>query len=217
MDKLKYILEWSSKHKIFINQEFAIKFWLLFKFIKDIIKENFFFLGVSLWIFHLYKNSWHQAFNDIKKAVLLLTILLSVYSFVEIFYLKGNVLAKDILITINPFFYDVQSSHGWWPPLLWNGQLRSLFPEPSFFGIVAAMILPFLFSDLLSVTSFDNIFIFYFYCFMLFLTRARTATLLYLGEMVLLICITWHCLREYWRKILCILICGGLAFCCTIL
>jgi hypothetical protein len=216
MDKLRVILDWTCRHNIYIEDGCAIKLWLGIRFIKDIVKDNFFYLGVSLWICHLYKNNWRGAFSDIKKVVVLLVICMCCYSVVEIGFLRGNVWATNFLIKINPFIYDLQSSHGWWPPVLWWGQLRSLFPEPSFFGIVAAMILPFLFSSIYEIRKPFNIILYILYCIMLFATKARTATLLYIGEMLLLVGNTFLYFRKYWRKTVGILLYGIIAFFMTI-
>jgi hypothetical protein len=96
----------------------------------------------------LYQDKWQQGFREIRKAVLILVLIMCAYSVVEIAFFKmGTILARQILImAINPFLYDVQSINYWWPPLLWKGQLRSICAEPSFFGIIATFTIPFLFS-----------------------------------------------------------------------
>ena len=77
-------------------------------------------------------------------------------------------------------------AHGWWPPLLWKGQLRSLFPEPSFFGLVSVLVVPFLFY---SIIKFKKNFFFsciYSLCLlMLFLTKARTSLVLFILQSLL--------------------------------
>ena len=87
---------------------------------------------------------------------------MGIYSLFEIWWIwTGNSYCEQILITINRNLYTPEFAHGWWPPLLWKGQVRSFAPEPSFFGI-----------------------------FMVFMTKARTATVIYFGEVACLILIS---------------------------
>ena len=61
--------------------------------------------------------------------------LVSVFEIIEIPFLFNNEKSIEILKKINPFFYDVYSDGGWWPPIIWQDYvLRSVFAEPSFFG-----------------------------------------------------------------------------------
>lgn len=55
----------------------------------------------------------------------------------------NNIYAYKLLKIINPYLYDVSVVHGWWPPLIWENQLRSLCTEPSHFGIIVSLIIPF--------------------------------------------------------------------------
>ncbi|MCI1749755.1 MAG: hypothetical protein LKI17_00080 [Megasphaera cerevisiae] len=211
-DKLTALILWLSSHQIDIHQEIILKIWLLLRFIKDIFFNVLLTFGGSLWIYSLYHENWKRGFVDVRNGMLGLTILLCLYSIIEIGYLMGNDTATYILKIINPLYMDIQGDHAWWPPLLWNGQLRSLFPEPSFFGIVAAVIVPFVCSFLLKTSNIKVYIIYIFYIIMLFLTRARTATGLFLGEMGLLTFSLFVYCQGYGKKILSILICSIIAF-----
>ena len=39
-------------------------------------------------------------------------------------------------------FHPIKIRQDWWPPLLWKGQLRSVFPEPSHIGNYIALSMP---------------------------------------------------------------------------
>ena len=210
--KLKLLLMLLSDYDIFLSEIMAIKGWLILRFIKDILKNNILIFGCVFLIYHLYHENWRQGFLDIRRAFLGLVGVLSCYSLIEIAYLRGNILAADMLSYINPFFYDVASAHGWWPRLLWPGQLRSMFAEPSFFGLVAAAVVPFLFSYILEKTDLKYILIYSFYAFLIFLTKARTATLLFIGELFLLVLCMCFQFRKKISKIVIILVCSGIAF-----
>lgn len=74
-----------------------------------------------------------KGFEDIKKAVFILVLMLGTYSLVELSWLKfDSKTAEKILIVINSNLYARASENVWWPPLLWPGRLRSLLREPSF-------------------------------------------------------------------------------------
>ena len=95
-----------------------------------------------------------------------------------------------ILITINRNLYTPEFAHGWWPPLLWKGQVRSFAPEPSFFGIYAAFIIPFLWYRIFYENRKLEFVLLIYFVFMVFMTKARTATVIYFGEVACLILIS---------------------------
>lgn len=114
---------------------------------------------------------------------LMVTIL---YSCIEIPYLIwGNSYAKEALETINPYLFPIRMGFGWWPPLLWRGQLRSVFAEPSFFSIWAAFVIPFLVYLLFNTKNKWMFAAFFVFVSMIFLTNARTGVALLLGETTL--------------------------------
>lgn len=117
-----------------------------------------------------------------------MVIIMGAYSFIELLWLKLDLqFAEDFLINVNPLLYDPKSSHGWWPPLLWKNQLRSICTEPSYFGIISVLCLPFLWSLLCENKNkfFASALIFYF-TLMIVTTNARTAVVLVIAEIVLL-------------------------------
>ena len=123
----------------------------------------------------------------VRKYIRYLVVICGLYSLVEIAYLKFNSeIAVQILKFINPYFYDIACVHGWWPPRIWENQLRSLCTEPSHFGIIAAFCIPYLWSYIYKKTRIKNFLLVCYFTFLIFLTRARTANLLYFGELFLL-------------------------------
>lgn len=212
-DKLTFLLQALAARGIMIDETLALKGWLIIRIVKDSFLTILFSFGGSLWIYSLYHRDWKQGFKDIRKGIFILTACLCVYSLVEIASLMGNGTATDILITINPLYMDIQGAHGWWPPLLWDKQLRSLFLEPSYFGIAATVILPFLWSYLIELKKISMYYILYIlYVVMLFMTRARTATGLFFGEIGLVIIYVLTLGKAYRKQAAAILICSGMAF-----
>ena len=102
--------------------------------------------------------------------------------------MAGSDSATYFLTVINPMIHPIAVDHGWWPPLLWKGQLRSLFSEPSRMGNYLAFAMPFLWGKYLLSTKrpIGILILITFYTFMIFLTKARTAVAMYWGILFLL-------------------------------
>lgn len=179
-----------------------------------LLRRNMQFCLSAFWVWHLYRNDWKKGFEDIKKAVLALVLLLGAYSAVELSWLKfDSKWAENMLVFINSHLYVPATNHGWWPPLLWPGRLRSLLREPSYFGILSSFLLPFLWSWMWVKRHkvFYGFLIGYF-CLMIAATNSRTAVSITAFELLLLIAsAVFIKTADYTRKtiaIFCICICG---------
>lgn len=199
-----------------LNEESSIKYWLIYKEIRGAILNVVYSYLISFWIYHIYKENWKRAIYDLKKITLVLCAILSFYSIFEINYLIGGNIGESFLSIINPIYMTIADTHNWWPPMFWNGQLRSLFAEPSFFGIYTAMVIPILFSFYfdrkITYKSLTGRIVYICIVTMLVLSKARTATVLFCIEFFLLI--MWICIykRQYWKKIISIGVCTCMAF-----
>lgn len=165
------------------------KFWMIFLSVRGNILNVLYTYGITLWIIHMYKDNYELAFNDIQKAVRLLCMIICSYSIIEVGYLCGSYLCKNILISINPLFMKIAYINDWWPPLLWTHlQVRSIFAEPSFLGMFLAMAIPLLSNSFFKEKgNILNFFIYFFLVMLLAMTKARTATVLFIGEMLLIL------------------------------
>ena len=166
------------------------KFYVMFYLLRNIAKILLNYItcfGLVYSIWHIYSNNWEKAFNDIKYSLMILFSMMGIYSFVEMLWIKFDlIIARNFLTFINPFFFEPASKSGWWPPLLWDNQLRSLCVEPSFFGILASLITPLLWYKILKNTNFVTCFFTFYFSVMIFMTNARTAILLLIGEVIIL-------------------------------
>ena len=186
------------------NIEFDVKIissiWLIVRMIKGLVLEFFFTFGGSYMIYCWYRDDWESAFNILCKSILSSLIIVFSYSMIELFYLASNDTAKLILETITPYLHTIKTGHGWWPPLLWKNQIRSVFAEPSFFSIWAAFALPFLWYHIkgahMNRKEFTYSLILIFFTFLIFMTKARTGVALLLGEFILLIVYSLFYLRS---------------------
>lgn len=166
---------------LFLNVFFVLK--IMIKLLVNFISQ----FGLVYGVWHIYKVNWEKTFFDIRTGCFVLFILMGVYSLVEILWLKLNSnSAENILKYLNPLFFDPVVKSGWWPPLLWENQLRSLCLEPSFFGIISALVMPFLWSYILENGKVVHVIFCSYFSMMIFMTNSRTAALLLLGELLLL-------------------------------
>lgn len=212
MDKLRYFVQTLQNNGLHVTDISAIKGWFYLRFLKDCLLCVIFSYGVSLWVYHLYqdKDTCHEdsqtiAFSHLTLSIIILCLIMMAYSIIEIGYLTGNLTCAKILAQINPLLYEIQKTHGWWPPLLWKNQLRSLFAEPSFFGLTSTMIIPILICKILEPSKNFIVKLFFTCVFgifvvMLFLTRARTALLLFIGQLLLLVSYVLFFKRVYLKK-----------------
>lgn len=211
--KLNAILHLLSNFEISVDELLAIKTWLFLSFSKVILFTNNIIFFVVFYIWHLYKDNFSKAFSDVRKAIVCIVLVMSAYSFFELLWLKFNLqLAKSFLIIINPLLYDIAVTTGWWPPLLWENQLRSICSEPSFFGIISVLCLPFLWSLVFDGKNkfVSGVLIFYF-TLMIAATNARTAVVLVIAE-ILLLSIFAVIQKSLLKKFLIILLVSSLAF-----
>ena len=187
IEKLPRVLEFFNSKGINFEAETILPLWMIARMIKGFFLEIF-YTFVAAYIFYCwYRDEWKIAFKIIVKAILCSVGILFVYSFlVEIPYLAGSEGCKHILEVINPFIHSIKDDGKWWPPLLWKGQLRSVFAEPSYFGIYTAFAMPFLWYMVYKNRKAIDLSFIFLLNFLLFLTKARTGFMLLLGEIVLL-------------------------------
>ena len=183
----------------------TIKSWLMVMSIKSAGLLIIYTYAISFWVYHIYRRNWKIAFDDLRKILLILCIILILYSTFELNYLLGGSLGESVLKTINPLYMKVADIHGWWPPLLWNGQLRSLFAEPSFFGIFEAMTIPimisFFWAKRMNLKIFLGIAVYICLVIMLVLSKARTANILFIIELICLFSMFIFFHYQSWKKI----------------
>lgn len=188
IEKLPVMLTFLHTHGIQIDEKHLTILWIGIRTIKGTVLYIIYTFGFSFILYQFFKKDWNYYFDLIIKVTIASITLLCMYSIVELFYLAGFDFAKNILSTINPMIHPIAVDHGWWPPLLWKGQLRSMFSEPSRMGNYLAFAMPFLWGKFLmsDKKSKGLIILITFYTFMIFMTKARTAVAMYWGILALL-------------------------------
>lgn len=191
IEKMPIVLSVLNNMGIYIAEKYLVILWMIIRIIKTIFLDTFYTFGGAYMIYCWYYNRPKEGIRILLKAIVISVIIILIYSVIDVFYLLGNNMATNILIVVNPFLHEIVTSHGWWPPLLWKNQLRSIFTEPSYFGIYAAFVIPFLWYKFIRAQNIKYKIIFLviltMFVFFLFLTRSRTAVALFMGECFILI------------------------------
>lgn len=191
IDKLSKVLSLLNSFGINTNEKIMTQLWMFVRAMKGVLFDTVYTFGVAYMIYCWYYNDWKKGFDILIKAVFASLAVVFFYSLIEVFYLAGNENAKNILEIITPYFHTIKSGYDWWPVLLQVGQLRSIFAEPSYYGIYFSFAMPILWFVLFTVNKKKYTFLMAFliisYSFGVFLTQARTAVALFLGEIVILI------------------------------
>ena len=219
IEKLPGVLLFLQEHNFRISYEQLFSIWILVRSIKSVILDLIYRFGLSYMIYLWYKNDFRRAWNVLWKGMVAGVIIFITYGFVDVCFLHGSSVATSILKRVNPLLHDIGKIHEWWPPLLWKGQFRSVFSEPSRVGNYIAFILPLLFEPIFNKTKYWKRFliVIYIICYMVFLTHARTAVSMLLGIMglttLVLVVFRWtECLKQFST----ILLVTVLAFCTSI-
>lgn len=201
IEKLPKVINTLNNFGIFVDEKILTIIWMIQGIIKSVLLEVLYAFGGAYMIFCWYYNNWQIAFKILIKAVLASLVLVFGYSCIELFYLAGNEIAKNILITITPYIHVIKVDGTWWPPLLSPGQLRSIFAESSYYGIYFAFVMPLLWYVFVSANKSYNKIIsissIVFFTFCLFLTQARTAVALFCGEIFILLLFTIYLKNKF--------------------
>lgn len=187
IEKLPMVMNFLVGHNINISYQALLSFWISVRAIKGVLLGILFTFGISFAIYWFIKKKVDIYYSILEKAVFISLVIVSAYSLIETTYLAGNSTATLILSFINPLLHPVAVDHNWWPPLLWKGQLRSVFSEPSRMGNYAAFALPFLWSRFMignKSLSWKTILLTLLLTFFLFLTKARTPIAIYWGMLI---------------------------------
>lgn len=194
IEKVYRIVIFCRNYGIDVNVEFMTVFWIIASSIKGVLFETIWCFGSSYMFYCWYRDNWRRGLNIACLGVFVSTLIFIVYGIVDACFLAGNVTAKKILITLNPYLHPIESENGWWPPLLWNGQIRSVFPEPSHIGNFLAVILPISFFKYLKSGNKWILLMSCILSFLVVLSKARTAYAMLLGIIFLILII---CLEDF--------------------
>lgn len=215
IEKMPKLLELLNGIGIFIDEKLLLIILMIIRTLKNMILEIVYTFFGAYMIYCWYFNKWKKGILLLNKSILITLGIILIYSLIEIFYLAGNELAFEILGVITPYIHAIKDNSDWWPPLYWEGQLRSIFAEPSYFGIYIAFALPFLWYNINISKKYKILYCLccISICFCLFLTKSRTAMALLLGEIFLLLVFLFYLRNKiYLKNTILIIICIIISF-----
>lgn len=199
-----------------IDEKSLLQLWLPIRFFKSILMEVLYSFGAAYMVFCWYHNRAQRAWKILLRGVIVSLILIAAYGMVDVFYQAGNMTAQNILVAVNPLLHSIYDSADWHPRLLWGGQIRSIFVEPSHLGMYMAFAMPLLWWKLFQEKGVER-----FFClilglvltFELFLTQSRTVFATQIGEWVLVLLYSiYRRDKKYFVLLLIITVTGGIAF-----
>jgi len=215
IEKLPWVLTFLHEHNINISYEQLFSVWIFVRSIKATFLDLVYQFGISYMIYLWYQSDFKRGWSIFTKGVLTGLAVFVAYGWVDVFYLHGSSTAAFVLMQINPVLHDIGKIHNWWPPLLWEGQFRSVFSEPSRVGNYIAFMLPFLFIPVINKVKHWKCYLALIFCvsYMVFLTQARTAVSMFIGIMGLtLVLILFLCSKRDFKQFGMILCTAGIAF-----
>lgn len=157
IEKLPSLLQFLQQHNITLSVQSIFMSWIGVRAVKGTILNILYTFGFSFVLYLIIKKEYPTYIKLLDKCISVAIYVILAYSCIELFYLAGSPVAKSILVTINPFLHPIAVDHGWWPPLLWKDQLRSVFSEPSRMGNYAAFALPFLWIKTLKLKKYYHL------------------------------------------------------------
>lgn len=190
--KVPKVSLWLTGHGIPVSIEKLLPYWVAARYAKAFFADVLVTFGFAFLVWRWCRRDLVGYFNILCNGVLVTLVIILAYCAIEVPSLLNNETCTNILKTVNPYIHNVADGSDlkpWWPPLLWPGQVRSVFAEPSYFGIYFAFAFPFMLllctkaRGIRSIIYYGIIFL---YVCCMFLTNARTPVVLFGGEILLL-------------------------------
>jgi hypothetical protein len=213
IEKLPILLGFLEAHGIHVDARFLTGVWMVARQFKGLFMEILWCFGSSYMIYLWYRKDWQRGVELAIKGFLGSLAFFFLYAIVDACYLAGSPLAKSILVSVNPFLHPIVTNNGWWPPLLWKGQLRSVFCEPSHVGNYLGVVMTFMMYGVLAWSGLKKkltLAALSLFTFMVMLTKARTAYAMLVGVFALFIIIVVWKQRGLWKSALCVILAGVL-------
>lgn len=216
VDKIPVIQAFLQRFGFDVSETTLLSIWMFARPLKGLFMTTFWTFGCSYLIYYWYRKDSSRGLDIMRKGAVVGAIIICAYGVLDVWYLSGSHTAEYILTELNPIVHEIKSNGTWWPPLLWKGQLRSLFAEPSYFGIWCAFAMPwvwytFCIAERKSVKA-GSIILMFVLAFFCFLTKDRTANVLIIGEVVLLALATVLYRKYIFKRAVIIIICLLCAF-----
>ncbi len=215
--KLPLVLQKLQEWGISADVNIATIIWMFGRTVKGILFEFLYTFGGAYMIYCWYAGRGQHVLQLMKLAIGISLVIVLFFGVIDVFFQAGNDTAKHLLKVMNPYLHSINEGTDWSPSILWYGQVRSVFLEPSYFGMYMAFAFPFLWYWMGTGKSTVQKILWGILgtglAFEIFLAQSRLALAVIFGEVLLLIGIVVYYRR---RTLYCILgrvvLCFGVAF-----
>lgn len=221
IEKLPKVLAFLHSIGIPIAKKTLLEFWMFARPVKAVIFDVFYTFGAAYMIFSWYHDHVQRAIDILLKVTTVDLVIVAAYGLVDVCYQNGQMWAQNLLMALNPFMHanvTITPHPGEAVTMMFcNSQNRSVFLEPSYFGIFMAYAYPLLWLNIFLAQNYSKktwLWILYgIITFEIFLSQSRLALAVNLGIFFLLGLI---CLYRAQKKLviffITLLFSGGLAF-----
>lgn len=205
-----------------IAEETLLKFWMFARPVKAVFFETFYTFGAAYMIFCWYHDRAQRAIDILLKVTTVDLVIVASYGLVDVCYQNGQMWAQNAIIILNSIIHanvTIQPCPGEPVTMMFRDvQNRSLFLEPSYFGIFMAFAYPVLWLKIFQAQSFIKklalLALFGIITFELFLSQSRLAIAVNFGVFLLF---AGSCLYKMQKELITFLmsmcIVGAAAFC----
>lgn len=221
IEKLPKVLAILHGIGIPVAEKTLLEIWMFARPIKAVFFETLYTFGAAYMIFCWYHARAQRAIDILLKVTTVDLIIVAAYGFVDVCYQNGQMWAQNILIVLNQIIHANVTIHpfpGESVTMMFRDvQNRSLFLEPSYFGIFMVFAYPLLCLKIFQAQSLTKkialLALFGIITFELFLSQSRLALAVNFGVFLLF---AGSCLYRMQRELTIFLvsvcIVGGLAF-----
>ncbi len=148
IEKLPKVLSLLHGIGIPIAEKTLLKLWMFARLVKGVFFEGLYTFGAVYMIFCWYHDRAQRAIDILLKVTTVDLVIVAVYGLIDVCYQNGQMWAQNFIALTMPLFHgDVATEVDYYQfhtHLFWDAQIRSIFLEPSYFGIYMAFAFPLL-------------------------------------------------------------------------
>lgn len=183
IEKLPRVLALLHGIGIPVAEKALLEIWMFARPVKGVLFEAFYTFGAVYMIFCWYHDRAQRAIDILLKVTTVDLVIVASYGLVDVCYQNGQMWAQNFITLTIPLLHgDVAAKFDYYQfhtHLFWDAQNRSIFLEPSYFGIYMAFAFPLLWWNIFKQTSKWKqaalVVLFTVLSFEIFLTQSRTA------------------------------------------
>lgn len=219
-EKLPKVLALLQSIGVPIAEKTLLKFWMFAHPIKAVMLEVLYTFGAAYMIFCWYYGRAQRAVDILLKMTTIDLVIIAAYGLVDACYQSGQMWAQSALMIFNPILHadvSIQAIPLETIAMFRDAQNRSIFLEPSYYGIYMAFAYPILWWNMFRVQALKAKvalwLLFVVLTFEVFLAQSRMALVVDLGAFAAftVICI-YRTQKQLLAFCIALLVGGGIAF-----